>query len=125
MGGVSCKRLSEFACTSASIQLLTCFYIFMIFCSRLLGRATSSSGHIRDAGNPFPWVYWNPEVKDFTVYNLDPLETAVCKFLLSLPADGLLEVKMKQNRLDKFRAQLADTSKMGPRSILPVANPIC
>ncbi|MED6108150.1 hypothetical protein PIB30_020762 [Stylosanthes scabra] len=29
---------------------------------------------------------------------------------------------MKQNCLDKLRAQLADTSKMGPRSILPVAN---
>ncbi|MED6180726.1 hypothetical protein PIB30_012876 [Stylosanthes scabra] len=22
---------------------------------------------------PFSWVYWNPEVKDFTVYNLEPL----------------------------------------------------
>ncbi|MED6132828.1 hypothetical protein PIB30_022612 [Stylosanthes scabra] len=30
-------------------------------------------------------------------------------------------MKMKQNRLDKLRAQLADTSKMGPHSILPVA----
>ncbi|MED6158234.1 hypothetical protein PIB30_030981 [Stylosanthes scabra] len=25
---------------------------------------------------PFSWVYWNPEVKDFTVYNLEPLEMA-------------------------------------------------
>ncbi|MED6217157.1 hypothetical protein PIB30_015055 [Stylosanthes scabra] len=31
---------------------------------------------------------------------------------------------MKQNRLDKLRAQLADTSKMGPRSILPVSTPV-
>ncbi|MED6158488.1 hypothetical protein PIB30_033221 [Stylosanthes scabra] len=102
------------------------------------------------ARNPFPWVYWNPDVKDFTVFKLDPLETAACKFLLSLPAglpkkkndfscrwildhsdvevaqflDSLLEVKMKQNRLDKLKVQLADTSKMGPRSILPVANPV-
>ncbi|MED6106724.1 hypothetical protein PIB30_007047 [Stylosanthes scabra] len=99
-----------------------------------------------DEGNPFPWVYWNPEVKDFTVYILDPLEMAACKFLLSLPAGlpkkndfpcrwildhsdaevaqflgGLLEVKMRQNRLDKLRAQLAYTSKMGPCSILPVS----
>ncbi|MED6185095.1 hypothetical protein PIB30_053687 [Stylosanthes scabra] len=76
-----------------------------------------------DEGSPFPWVYWNPNMKDFTVFNLDLLETAACKFLLSLPADSLLEVKMKQNRLDKLRAQMADISKMGPRSILPTTNP--
>ncbi|MED6194537.1 hypothetical protein PIB30_029565 [Stylosanthes scabra] len=35
---------------------------------------------------PFPWVYWNPEVKDFTVYNLEPLEMAAFKFLVSLPS---------------------------------------
>ncbi|MED6120754.1 hypothetical protein PIB30_024043 [Stylosanthes scabra] len=34
---------------------------------------------------PFSWVYWNPEVKDFTVYNLEPLEMAAFKFLVSLP----------------------------------------
>ncbi|MED6206436.1 hypothetical protein PIB30_026646 [Stylosanthes scabra] len=34
----------------------------------------------------FPWVYWNPEVKDFTVYNLEPLEMAAFKFLVSLPS---------------------------------------
>ncbi|MED6108356.1 hypothetical protein PIB30_023123 [Stylosanthes scabra] len=34
---------------------------------------------------PFSWVYWNPEVKDFTVYNLEPLEMAPFKFLVSLP----------------------------------------
>ncbi|MED6118962.1 hypothetical protein PIB30_007852 [Stylosanthes scabra] len=38
--------------------------------------------------------------------------------------DSFLEVKMKQNRLDKLRAQLADTSKMGPRFILSVAIPV-
>ncbi|MED6158320.1 hypothetical protein PIB30_031738 [Stylosanthes scabra] len=35
---------------------------------------------------PIPWVYWNPEVKDFTMYNLEPLETAAFKFLVSLPS---------------------------------------
>ncbi|MED6159904.1 hypothetical protein PIB30_046622 [Stylosanthes scabra] len=35
---------------------------------------------------PFPWVYWNPEVKDFVVYNLEPLEMAAFKFLVSLPS---------------------------------------
>ncbi|MED6222270.1 hypothetical protein PIB30_062744 [Stylosanthes scabra] len=34
----------------------------------------------------FPWVYWNPEVKDFVVYNLEPLEMAAFKFLVSLPS---------------------------------------
>ncbi|MED6167202.1 hypothetical protein PIB30_000452 [Stylosanthes scabra] len=34
---------------------------------------------------PFSWVYWNPEVKDFTVYNLEPLEMATFKFLVSHP----------------------------------------
>ncbi|MED6120930.1 hypothetical protein PIB30_025411 [Stylosanthes scabra] len=40
---------------------------------------------------PFSWVYWNPEVKDFTVYNLEPLEMAALKFLVSLPG-GLLKM---------------------------------
>ncbi|MED6106828.1 hypothetical protein PIB30_008215 [Stylosanthes scabra] len=98
-----------------------------------------------DEGNPFPWVYWNPEVKDFIVFNLDPLEMAACDFLLSLPIslpkkrnnfscrwildhsdtevgkflDDLLSVKMKRTKLDKLMAQMADLSKMGPRAILP------
>ncbi|MED6180771.1 hypothetical protein PIB30_013399 [Stylosanthes scabra] len=41
---------------------------------------------LNDEGKPFPWVYWNRGVKDFTVQNLDPLEMVVCDFLLSLPA---------------------------------------
>ncbi|MED6216724.1 hypothetical protein PIB30_010471 [Stylosanthes scabra] len=103
-----------------------------------------------DESRSFPWVYWNPEVKDFTVFNLDPLEMVACKFLLSLPTglpkkkndfscrwildhndfevaqffDSLLEVQMKQNRLDKLKAQLANTSKMGLRSILLVSTPV-
>ncbi|MED6219597.1 hypothetical protein PIB30_037215 [Stylosanthes scabra] len=39
-----------------------------------------------DGGRPFPWVYWNREVKDFVIHELDPLETAVFEFLVSLPA---------------------------------------
>ncbi|MED6205372.1 hypothetical protein PIB30_016958 [Stylosanthes scabra] len=72
---------------------------------------------------PLSWVYWNPEVKDFTVHNLDPVEMAACnldhsdtevkKFL-----DSLLGVKMKQNKLERLMAILADTAKMAPRAIL-------
>ncbi|MED6205865.1 hypothetical protein PIB30_021657 [Stylosanthes scabra] len=93
---------------------------------------------------PFPWVYWNPEVKDFTVYNLEPLEMAAFKFLISLPSglpkrnkftcrfildgsdaevgkylDDLLDVKMKRTKLDDLMARMADPSKMGPRAVLP------
>ncbi|MED6147075.1 hypothetical protein PIB30_040618 [Stylosanthes scabra] len=95
-------------------------------------------------GNLFPWVYWNREVKDFVVHNLDPLEMAACNSLLSLLAglpkkndfnchwilyhsdaevkkflDSLLLVKMKQNKLDRLMAMLADPGKMAPRGILP------
>ncbi|MED6155859.1 hypothetical protein PIB30_009332 [Stylosanthes scabra] len=41
---------------------------------------------LNDEENPFPSVYWNSEVKDFIVYNLDPLEKAAFNFLVSLPA---------------------------------------
>ncbi|MED6160541.1 hypothetical protein PIB30_052314 [Stylosanthes scabra] len=96
---------------------------------------------------PFPWVYWNPEVKDFVVYNLEPLEMAAFKFLVSLPSglpkrnkftcrfildgsdaevgkylDGLLDVKMKRTKLDTLVARMADPS-MGPRAVLPTGSP--
>ncbi|MED6145633.1 hypothetical protein PIB30_027069 [Stylosanthes scabra] len=96
---------------------------------------------------PFPWVYWNPEVKDFVVYNLEPLEMAAFKFLVSFPSglpkrnkftcrfildgsdaevgeflDGLLDVKMKRTKLDNLMARMADPS-MGPRAVLPVGSP--
>ncbi|MED6147109.1 hypothetical protein PIB30_040883 [Stylosanthes scabra] len=45
---------------------------------------------------PFAWVYWNPEVKDFTVYNLEPLDIAAFKYLVSLP--GGLSKKNKPQR---------------------------
>ncbi|MED6205743.1 hypothetical protein PIB30_020530 [Stylosanthes scabra] len=92
---------------------------------------------------PFPWVYWNPEVKDFVVYNLEPLEIAAFKFLVSLPSglpkrskftcrfildgsdaevgkllDDLLDVKMKRSKLDDLMAKMADPDRMGPRPIL-------
>ncbi|MED6199998.1 hypothetical protein PIB30_081100 [Stylosanthes scabra] len=90
----------------------------------------------------FPWVYWNPEVKDFTVFNLDPLEMAAFKFLVSLSGglpkrnkftcgwildgsdaevgkflDDLLDVKMKKTKLDNLMA------RMGPRAVLPTGSP--
>ncbi|MED6171197.1 hypothetical protein PIB30_038529 [Stylosanthes scabra] len=93
---------------------------------------------------PFSWIYWNPEVKDFTVYNLEPLEMAAFKFLVSLLAslpkrnkftcrwildssdaeigkflDDLLDVKMKKTKLDNLLAMMADLSRMGPRPVLP------
>ncbi|MED6108801.1 hypothetical protein PIB30_027625 [Stylosanthes scabra] len=97
---------------------------------------------------PFPWVYWNPEVKDFVVYNLEPLEMAAFKFLVSLPSglskrnkftcrfildgsdaevgkflDDLLDVKMKRTKLDELMAKMADPTRMGPRPVLPVSGP--
>ncbi|MED6167461.1 hypothetical protein PIB30_002943 [Stylosanthes scabra] len=99
---------------------------------------------LNDEGKPFPWVYWNRGVKDFTVQTLDPLEMAVCYFLLSLPAglpkkndftcrwildysdaevkeyfDSLLLVKMKQSKLDRMMSMLYDPGRMAPRSVLP------
>ncbi|MED6132326.1 hypothetical protein PIB30_017954 [Stylosanthes scabra] len=97
---------------------------------------------------PFSWVYWNPEVKDFTVYNLEPLEMAAFKFLVSLPGglskknkftcrwildgsdaevgkflDDLLNVKMKRTKLDNLMAMMADPSRLGPRAVLPIGGP--
>ncbi|MED6155951.1 hypothetical protein PIB30_010299 [Stylosanthes scabra] len=84
---------------------------------------------------PFSWVYWNPEVKDFTVYNLEPLEMAAFKFLVSLP--GSLPKRNKftcrwildgsdaevGKFLDDLLAMMADLSKMGPRAVLPTGSP--
>ncbi|MED6123872.1 hypothetical protein PIB30_053614 [Stylosanthes scabra] len=97
-----------------------------------------------DERNPFPWVYWNSEVKDFVVYNLDLLEKATFNFLVSLPAglpkknnfncrwildnndadvDDLLLVKMKKTKLDRMMAMMVDPSRMAPRAILPTGVP--
>ncbi|MED6216692.1 hypothetical protein PIB30_010132 [Stylosanthes scabra] len=98
--------------------------------------------------NPFSWVYWNSEVKDFAVYNLEHLEMAAFKFFVSLPADlpkknkficrwildssdaevgkfldDLLDVKMKKTKLDNLLAMMADPARMAPRAILPTGRP--
>ncbi|MED6194187.1 hypothetical protein PIB30_026188 [Stylosanthes scabra] len=98
--------------------------------------------------NPFPWVYWNSEVKDFVVFNLEPLEMAAFKFLVSLPSglpkrskftcrfildgsdaevgeflDNLLDVKMKRTKLYDLIAKMADPTRMGPRPILLTSSP--
>ncbi|MED6120678.1 hypothetical protein PIB30_023144 [Stylosanthes scabra] len=95
---------------------------------------------------PFPWVYWNSEVKDFVVYNLEPLEMAAFKFLVYLPnglqkrnkftcrfildgsdakvgifLDDLLDIKMKRTKLDELMAKMADPTRMGPRPVLPTS----
>ncbi|MED6192678.1 hypothetical protein PIB30_012278 [Stylosanthes scabra] len=97
---------------------------------------------------PFSWVYWNPEVKDFAVYKLEPLEMVAFKFLVSLPSglpkrnkftyrwildgsdaevgkflDDLLDVKMKRTKLDDLMAKMADPSRMGPHAVLPIGSP--
>ncbi|MED6119664.1 hypothetical protein PIB30_013540 [Stylosanthes scabra] len=102
-----------------------------------------------DSIQEFKWHYFkNPEVKDFTVYNLEPLEMAAFKFLVSLPGglpkrnkftcrwildssdakvgkflDDLLDVKMKKTKLDNLMAMMADPSRMGPRAVLPTGRP--
>ncbi|MED6137887.1 hypothetical protein PIB30_069173 [Stylosanthes scabra] len=81
---------------------------------------------------PFSWVYWNPKVKDFTLHNLEPLEMAAFKFLVSLPSGlpkrnkfiyDLLDIKMKKTKLDDLMARMADPSRMGPRAVLPTGRP--
>ncbi|MED6194930.1 hypothetical protein PIB30_033151 [Stylosanthes scabra] len=94
--------------------------------------------------NSFPWVYWNPEVKDFIVYNLEPLEMAAFMFLVSLPAglpkrnrftcrwildspdaevgkylDDLLDVKMKKTKLDNLLAMTTDPNRMASSQVPP------
>ncbi|MED6109121.1 hypothetical protein PIB30_030789 [Stylosanthes scabra] len=102
---------------------------------------------LNHVNKPFPWVYWNPDVKDFFVYNLEPLEMAAFKFFISLPSglpkgskftcrfildgsdaevgkflDDLLDVKMKRTKLDDLMAKMADPARMGPRPILPTGS---
>ncbi|MED6106271.1 hypothetical protein PIB30_003230 [Stylosanthes scabra] len=115
---------------------------------KVLAAADKRAFWLDHENKPFPWVYWNPEVKDFTVYNLEPLEMAAFKFLVSLPSglpkrnkftcrfilDGsdaevgiclndLLDVKMKKTKLDNLMARMADPSRMGPRAVLPTGSP--
>ncbi|MED6155001.1 hypothetical protein PIB30_001683 [Stylosanthes scabra] len=101
-----------------------------------------------DKGRPFPWVYWNREVKDFVIHELDTLETAVFEFLVLLPAglpkrniltcrwildnddtvvgkylDDLLLVEMKKTKLDRMMEMMAEPTRMAPRSVLPTGVP--
>ncbi|MED6125715.1 hypothetical protein PIB30_071260 [Stylosanthes scabra] len=101
-----------------------------------------------DEGRPFPWIYWNREVKDFVIHELDPLETVVFEFLVSLPAglpkrnsltcrwildnddtvvgqylDDLLLVEMKKTKLDSMMEMMADPTRMAPQSVLPTGVP--
>ncbi|MED6109144.1 hypothetical protein PIB30_030929 [Stylosanthes scabra] len=126
------------------------FYIYDIHFPRVV-MGTSSSGHAKaldHENKPFSWVYWNPGAKDFTVYNLEPLEMASFKFLVSLPGglpkrnmftcrwildgfdaevgkflDDLLEVKMKKTKLDNLMAMMEDSSRMGPWAVLLTGRP--
>ncbi|MED6112106.1 hypothetical protein PIB30_058711 [Stylosanthes scabra] len=105
-----------------------------------------------DGGKPFPWVYWNREVKDFVIHELDPLVTAVFEFLVSLPV-GLpkrnsltcrwildnndavvgkylgislnfyVSALIKKTKLDRMMEMMADPSRMAPRSVLPTGVP--
>ncbi|MED6127674.1 hypothetical protein PIB30_090300 [Stylosanthes scabra] len=101
---------------------------------KVLAAAGKRAFWLDHENKPFSWVYWNPEVKDFTMYNLEPLEIAAFKFLVSLPGglpkknkftcrwildDELLDLKMKRTKLDNLMAMMADPSRMGPWAVLP------
>ncbi|MED6184722.1 hypothetical protein PIB30_050220 [Stylosanthes scabra] len=128
MVGVSFKPLNAFASTS----------VFIRSCVSSPGKGWPF--WLDDEGEPFPWVYWNPEVKDCHINVLNPLETLAFEFLQSLSAglgkksnfkchwiidhsdaevgaflDSLLGDMGKQTRFDRLRLKMAGT---GPRSIL-------
>ncbi|MED6210304.1 hypothetical protein PIB30_062852 [Stylosanthes scabra] len=115
---------------------------------KVLAAAGKHAFWLNHENKPFSWVYWNPEVKDFTVYNLEPLEMDAFKFLVSFPGglprrnkftcrwildgsdaevgkflDDLLDVKMKRTKLDNLMAMMADPSRMGPRAVFPTGGP--
>ncbi|MED6158893.1 hypothetical protein PIB30_037268 [Stylosanthes scabra] len=137
------------------------FYIYHVHFPRV-ATGTSLSGYAKAVlaapskrafwldheNKPFSWVYWNPEMKDFAVYNLEPMEMAAFKFLVSLPSDfpkrnkftcrwildgsdaevgkfldDLLDIKIKRTKLDDLMAKMADPARMGPRPILPTGGP--
>ncbi|MED6203984.1 hypothetical protein PIB30_004571 [Stylosanthes scabra] len=71
--------------------------------------------------NQFSWVYWNPEVKDFIVFNLEPLEMDAFKFLVSLPG-GLPKKNKFTYRwiLDNSDAEVGIILmlKLGPKKVV-------
>ncbi|MED6107369.1 hypothetical protein PIB30_013218 [Stylosanthes scabra] len=173
MGGALFLPLRRCAFTTASAPPSDFCSIYMMCTFLRAVTGTSPSGHAKAGGclipmkirsrnsngiilrfwlnhekKPFPWVYWNPDVKNFVVYNLEPLEMAAFKFLVSLPSvlpkrnkftcryildgynaevgkflDDLLDVKMKRTKLDDLMAKMADPARMGPRPILPTGSP--
>ncbi|MED6176761.1 hypothetical protein PIB30_091362 [Stylosanthes scabra] len=95
---------------------------------------------LNNEGEPFPWVYWNHEVKDCQINLLDTLETLASRFLQSFLVElgkksqfkcrwiidhcdaevgALLGNMEKQTRFDRLRSKIAKVGGMGPRSILP------
>ncbi|MED6167309.1 hypothetical protein PIB30_001733 [Stylosanthes scabra] len=134
----SCQGRRLFDSYEESIQEFKWHYF------KILAAPRKQAFWLDHENKPFPWVYWNPKVKDFVVYNLEPLEMAAFKFLVSLPSglpkrtkftfrfildgsnaevgkllDDLLDVKMKRTKLDDLMAKMADPTRMGPRQVLP------
>ncbi|MED6112348.1 hypothetical protein PIB30_060879 [Stylosanthes scabra] len=135
-------------CRVAVSQLHLNGWGFILAFEKVLAASGKRAFWLNYKNKPFPWVYWNPEVKDFVVYNLEPLEMAAFKFLVSLTSglsrrnkftcrfildgsdaevrkflDDLLDVKMKRTKLDDLMAKMADPARMGPRPILPSGGP--
>ncbi|MED6168731.1 hypothetical protein PIB30_014194 [Stylosanthes scabra] len=154
-GGVSFSPLRKCACTTAFIPPSYFSSIFTTssflqpvsdtFLSELVKAACFLA---RSRGQTVPLSLLEPEVKDSTVYNLEPLEMVAFKFLVSLPGglpkrnkftcrwildssdaevgkflDDLLDGKMKKTKLDNLLAMMADPSRMGPRAVLPTGRP--
>ncbi|MED6185903.1 hypothetical protein PIB30_061603, partial [Stylosanthes scabra] len=96
-----------------------------------------------DESKPFPWVYWNPEVRECRITTLDPLETLAFQFLQSLPirlgkksnfkcrwildhSDAEVGVLLAYSEIWRSRAiltvlgkKMTEVEGVGPRSILP------
>ncbi|MED6216012.1 hypothetical protein PIB30_003658 [Stylosanthes scabra] len=135
-------------CRVAVSQLHLNGWSFILAFEKVLAAPGKRAFWLDHENKPFSWVYWNPEVKDFAVYNLEPLEMAAFKFLVSLSSglpkrnnftcrwildgsntevgkflDDLLDVKMKRTKLDDLMAKMADPSRMRPRAVLPIVSP--
>ncbi|MED6223706.1 hypothetical protein PIB30_076698 [Stylosanthes scabra] len=108
------------------------------------GTTSSRPFWLDDEGKPFPWVYWNMEVRECRITTLDPLETPAFQFLQSLPVglgkrlnfkchwilnrsdaevgaffDSLLKDVEKKSRFDRLMQKMAEVEGMDPRSVLP------
>ncbi|MED6221168.1 hypothetical protein PIB30_051847 [Stylosanthes scabra] len=135
-------------CRVAVSQLHLNGWGFILAFEKVLATPGKRAFWLDHENKPFSWVYRNPEVKDFTVYNLEPLEMAAFKFLVSLPGglpkrnkftcrwildssdaevgkflDNLLDVKMKKTKLDNLMTMMADPSRMGPWAVLLTGRP--